>query len=262
MGVTPLDDPFGVNKIRRSGSNRVKDHLTQEEFMPRSPRLLIDGAIYHVVSRGVKQTQIFLEDPDRFDFLRLLKLTRDEQPFILHDYCLMSNHYHLLIQPLDASLSRIMHTVNSVYGNRFNKRHALTGHVLQGRFHSIPVETDAYLATVSRYIHLNPVVAGIVKRPEDYRWSNYRVTVEGLADSLADPSFILGYFGKDVGRQRLAYKQFVEEGMNLPQPLTDRVLWRMRQWGNPLRGHTHSAKIISRLGHTDTQLDDLSQIPQ
>ena len=203
--------------------------------MPRLPRLFVPDGIYHVISRGVKQSRIFQEDCDRMDFLRLIRLTRDDEPFILHDYCLMGNHYHLLLQPAGGSLSKIMQSINSVYSNRFNKRHGATGHVLQGRFHSIPVEADAYLTTVSRYIHLNPVRAGLVNRPEDYPWSNYRAMITGTPDSLADSRFVLGYFGYEVGRQRQAYKQFVEDGMNQPEPISDRVLWRMRQWGNPLK---------------------------
>jgi len=203
--------------------------------MPRPPRSLIPNGIYHVISRGVKQCRIFLENRDRLDFLRLIRLTRDDQPFILHDYCLLDNHYHLLLQPTRGVLSKIMQGINSVYANRFNLRHGLSGHVLQGRFHSIPVDTDAYLTTVSRYIHLNPVRAGLVQRPEDYRWSNYRAMIMGASDPLADPRFVLGYFGFEEGRQRQGYRRFVEDGMTRPEPVTDKVLWRMRQWGEPFK---------------------------
>jgi len=206
--------------------------------MARLPRIIIEGAIYHVISRGVKQSQIFLEDTDRIDFLRLLKLAQGKYPFTLHNRSLMDNHYHLLMQPHADTLSKIMHIVNSTYGNRFNIRHGMTGHVLQGRFHSIPVETDAYLATVSRYIDLNAVRAGLVKRPEDYAWSSYRSTIMGVPDPLVDPSYILGYFGKDIGRQRDSYRRFVEDLIEKPEPITDKVLWRMRSWGNPVGRQT------------------------
>jgi len=204
--------------------------------MARSPRIIIEDGIYHVISRGVKQSQIFLEDADRKDFLRLLKQAQEEYPFTLHNRCLMGNHYHLLIQPQSDTLSKIMHLVNSTYGNRFNKRHGVMGHVLQGRFHSIPVETDAYLTTVSRYIDLNPVRAGLVARPEDYAWSSYRSTILGLPDSLVDASFVLGYFGKEIDRQRDSYRRFVEDGIQKTEPITEMSLLRMRTWGNPL-GH-------------------------
>jgi len=203
--------------------------------MARPPRIIIEGGIYHVFSRGVKQCNMFLENADRYDFLRLLKIAQEEYPFTLHNRSLMDNHYHLLIQPQANTLSKIMHLVNSTYGNRFNKRHQITGHVLQGRFHSIPVETDAYLTTVSRYIDLNAVRAGIVTRPEDYPWSSYRSTILGIPDTLGDPSFVLGYFGKDVDRQREAYRRFVEDAIQKPEAITEKVLWRMRAWGNPWR---------------------------
>ncbi len=203
--------------------------------MARQPRIIIEGGIYHVISRGVKQCQIFLEEDDRYDFLRLLAVAKEKYPFTLHNRCLMDNHYHLLIQPQSDTLSKTMHLVNSTYGNRFNKRHGVTGHVLQGRFHSIPVEEDAYLTTVSRYIDLNPVRAGIVSRPEDYAWSSYRSILLGIPDSLTDPSFVLGYFGKEIGRQRTAYQQFVMDGIQKPEPINEKALWRKRTWGNPMR---------------------------
>ncbi len=204
--------------------------------MPRAPRQFIENGIYHVMSRGVKQSRIFRYDEDRLDFLRLVRLTQNDHPFILHDYSLMDNHYHLLLQPTIGSLSKIMQSINSVYSNRFNQRHGTTGHVLQGRFQSIPVETDAYLTTVSRYIQLNAYRAGIVSRPEDYRWSNYQATILGIADPIADPHFVLGYFGTNPARQREAYRRYVEEAMTQPEPVSEKVLGRMRSWGNPFKG--------------------------
>jgi len=208
--------------------------------MPRPPRLIVEGGIYHVISRGVKQAQIFLEDNDRKDSLRLIKLAQEEYAFTLHRYCLMDNHFHLLLQPEANTLSKIMHCINSTYGNRFNKRHGVTGHVLQGRFHSILVQGDAYMTTVSRYIDLNPVRAGIVDKPEDYRWSSYRATVLGLPEVLVDPSFLLGYFGKEPNRRRDAYRRFVEDMLQKPEPISEKILWKMRTWGNPL------AKLTTR----------------
>jgi putative transposase len=203
--------------------------------MPRAPRQFIENGIYHVISRGVKQSRIFLQDADRLDFIRLVHQTKSDEPFILHDYSLMDNHFHLLMQPTSGRLSKIMQSINSVYASRFNQRHHTSGHVLQGRFHSIPVETDAYLITVSRYIQLNAVRAGIVSRPEDYMWSNYRATISGAADPVADPRFVLGYFGADPAHQREAYRQYVEDGLARPEPVTKKVLWRMRQWGDPFK---------------------------
>src|SRR5437879_2161146 len=199
--------------------------------MPRAPRIDYPGLTYHLINRGVKQLPIFYDDHDRQRFMRLLCQTQNEFPFILHNYCLMTNHYHLLLQTVKHSLSKILQYFNGRYGALFNKRWHHVGHVFQGRFHSIVVDTDNYLTTVSRYIHLNPVRAGIVQKPEDYAWSNYRSIISSNTDPIADPSFLLGYFGMHPAGQRGAYRRFVEDALDKPEPIKDRVLLRMRYWG-------------------------------
>src|SRR5207302_1481711 len=124
-----------------------------------------------------------------------------------------------------------MQYFNGMYGAFFNKRNSHVGHVFQGRFHSIVVDTDHYFTTVSRYIHLNPVRAGLVQKPEDYAWSNYRSIMRGQSDPLADSSFLLGHFGKDPAEQRSTYCRFVEDALHKPEPITERILLRMRFWG-------------------------------
>jgi REP element-mobilizing transposase RayT len=201
--------------------------------MPRAPRIDIPGLIYHVTSRGVKQLPIFVEEVDHQHFLRLLSLARDVFPFRLHAYSLMTNHYHLLLQTLDQSLSKTMQYFKTCFAKWHNRKYGHGGHVFQGRFHSIPVEQDAYFTTVARYIHLNPVRAGMVKRPEDYAWSNYGRLVRGEADPFVDPSLLLGYFGSEVGKQREKYRRYVEEGLSKPEVVTERILKRLRCWGKP-----------------------------
>jgi putative transposase len=201
--------------------------------MPRAARIDIPGLIYHVTNRGVKQLPIFHYDRDRQQFLRFLSRTCLKFPFRLHAYCLMTNHYHLLLQTLEGSLSQTMHYFNSLFAGWFNDRYKEVGHIFQGRFHSIPVEEDAYFKVVSRYIHLNPVRAGMVKRPEDYPWSNYSRLIRGEPDGLVDPQFLLDYFMGDPSARREKYKRFVEEGMIQPEPITESALRRMRFWGRP-----------------------------
>ncbi len=142
----------------------------------------------------------------------------------------MTNHYHLLIRPLE-SLSRMMQFFSSRFAAWFNKKYRHSGHLFQGRFHSIPVEQDSYYTTVSRYIHLNAVRAGIVLRPEDYRWSNYGSLIEGRSDPIAQGGLVLDYFGADPVTQRLRYLRFVEEAIEKPEPISHTVLLRMRSWG-------------------------------
>jgi REP element-mobilizing transposase RayT len=188
--------------------------------------------VYHVTNRGVRRLPIFLDDSDRQQFLRLLRRTQDRFPFRLHAYCLMTTHYHLLLQTIDVSLSTTMHYFKTLFAGWFNRQYGHAGHVFQGRFHSLPVEEDAYFTTVSRYIHLNPVRAGMAQRPEDYPWSNYGRLIRGEADPLVDPRFLLGYFlGEDRGRQREKYRRFVEAGLEKPETVTEHALQRMRSWG-------------------------------
>jgi putative transposase len=201
--------------------------------MPRGPRIDVPGLTYHVISRGVKKLPIFLDDEDRQRFLRFMSQTRHEFPFRLHAYCLMTNHYHLLLQTLECSLSKTMQYFKKLYAIWFNRKYGHVGHVFQDRFHSIPIEEDTYFTTVSRYIHLNPVRAGIVLRPEDYAWSNYKRLISGEADPLVDPGFLLGYFGPNVAQQREKYRLFVEDMIHKPEPITEKVLQRMRFWGQP-----------------------------
>src|ERR1700730_10475081 len=110
--------------------------------MPRAPRIDIPGTVYHITSRGVKQLPIFHAEEDRQQFLRYLKLTQQEFPFRLHAYCLMTNHYHLLLQTLEQSLSKTMQVFKTFFAKWHNRQYGHIGHVFQGRFHSIPVEED------------------------------------------------------------------------------------------------------------------------
>lgn len=124
-----------------------------------------------------------------------------------------------------------MHYLNTLYSGWLNHKHQLVGHVFQGRFHSIPVEEDTYFKVVCRYIHLNPVRAHIVTRPEDYIWSDYRRLIRGEPDPLVDPSFLLNYFIGTFGDRREKYRLFVEDFVDKQEPVTDKVLQRMRFWG-------------------------------
>jgi REP element-mobilizing transposase RayT len=144
--------------------------------MARPLRIEFPGAIYHVTSRGNAQASIFLDDIGRSAFLAVLGLTMRRFNVICHAYCLMTNHFHLLLETPDANLSKAMRQFNSVYTQAFNRRHGRVGHVLQGRFKSIVVDRDAYLLELCRYIVLNPVRAGMVKEP----WLSTRGPVTGL----------------------------------------------------------------------------------
>lgn len=201
--------------------------------MPRAPRIDVLGLPYHITCRGVKKLPLFHTDEDRQQFLRFLSLTQKELPFDLHAYSLMTNHYHLLLQTVNYPLAKIMHHFQKSFAVWANRTHQQSGHVFEARFHSIPVQTDAYFTTVARYIHLNAVRAGLVTRPEDYPWSDYPDLLAGKPHALVKPGFLLDYFGRDISLQREKYKRFVDEAIERPEPITMARLRRMRYWGNP-----------------------------
>ena len=141
--------------------------------MARPLRITYPGAFYHVTSRGNEQKPVFKSIKDRTKFLEYLKSATERYSAVIHAYCLMDNHYHLLLETPSGNLSRIMAHINGAYTSYFNKKRDRAGHLFQGRYKAIVVEADEYAKELSRYIHLNPVRAGIVKMPEEYKWSNY-----------------------------------------------------------------------------------------
>lgn len=184
--------------------------------MARPLRIEFAGALYHVTSRGNAREPIFLDDGDRHAFLERLAEVVDRHRWLCHAYCLMTNHYHLLVETPAADLSRGMHLLNGVYSQRFNVRHERVGHVLQGRFTAILVERESHHFELARYVVLNPVRAGIVRAPEEYRWSSLRATV-GLDPAppwLATGALLVG-FGS-----RARYLAFVRAGIGLASPWT------------------------------------------
>jgi REP element-mobilizing transposase RayT len=154
--------------------------------MSRPLRLQLPGGIYHVTARGNARHSIFEDDDDCARFLIVLASTVARYRVRCHAYCLMGNHYHLLLQTLEANLSIAMRHLNGVYTQRFNRRHERCGHVLQGRFGAQLVDGDAYLREVCRYIVLNPVRAGLVAHPGEWGWSSFRAT----AGQTAAPGFL------------------------------------------------------------------------
>lgn len=187
--------------------------------MARPLRIEFPGAIYHVTSRGNAQASIFLDDIDRSTFLAVLGLTMRRFNVICHAYCLMTNHFHLLLETPDANLSKAMRQFNSVYTQAFNRRHGRVGHVLQGRFKSIIVDRDAYLLELCRYIVLNPVRAGMVKEPGKYPWSSYRATAGlGKKPGFLGVDWVLEQFGADRVQARKEYRLFVKAGLDAESP--------------------------------------------
>ncbi|MFB6803830.1 transposase [Peribacillus butanolivorans] len=162
--------------------------------MPRKPRIWYPGAMYHITSRGNRHSNIFLDDKDRLRYLHHLEETKEKYFFELHSYCLMTNHVHLLLETMQHPISDIMHKLNSRYAISFNRRHDHDGHLFQGRYHSVLIESIEQFTATSRYIHLNPVKANIVKNPAEYKWSSYKAFQIGKPNMHVNPTQILHYF--------------------------------------------------------------------
>ena len=144
--------------------------------MARPLRIEFPGAIYHVTSRGNAHQAIVEDDADRFEFFAVLTGVLERYGWLCHAYCLMDNHYHLMVETPDGNLARGMARLNGLYTQRFNRRHQRIGHLFQGRYKAILVERESYLLELCRYLVLNPVRAGLVRRAAAYRWSSYRAT--------------------------------------------------------------------------------------
>lgn len=178
--------------------------------MGRPLRIEYPGAYYHVTARGNEQRDIYKSRADRERFLDYLASATERYGAVIHVWCLMSNHYHLLIETPAGNLSQIMRHINGAYTNYFNTKRKRAGHLLQGRYKAILVDRDAYALELSRYIHLNPVRAGVSQRPEEYAWSSYRNYIGQLAvPGWLHRNEILAHFDSDEKR----YRAFVEDGL-------------------------------------------------
>jgi REP element-mobilizing transposase RayT len=163
--------------------------------MARPLRIAYPGAIYHVINRGHRRDRIFTCDDDRREFLRRLLLAVRKYRLILHGWCLMPNHFHLLLETPDANLSRAMHTFQSSYANWFRIKYRLVGSVFQGRYKAVLIENTEYLLTLLCYINLNPVRAKIVERPEKFPWSSHRIYLGAATDEMTTTARVLAEAG-------------------------------------------------------------------
>jgi len=214
--------------------------------MSRPIRIEFSDALYHVTARGDRREDIFDDDQDRLTFLASLEQVITQFNWICYGWCLMDNHYHLLIQTPDSNLSKGMRQLNGVYTQASNRRHQRVGHLFQGRFKAILVDSDAYLLELARYVVLNPVRAGIVKAPADWTWSSYRASM-GLEPSppwLAIDG-LLACFAKKRSLAQQRYAQFVTEGIQVDSPWTNlkgQVFLGDEQFVNRMQAHIQSGR--------------------
>ena len=180
--------------------------------MARPLRVEYPGAFYHVMNRGNAGEKLFRSKKDREKFLSYLKKTVERFSVKIHTYCLMPNHFHLLLETPEANLSKAIQWLNVSYAVYFNRRRQRFGHLFQGRFKSILVDADEYLKQLSRYIHLNPVRAKIVQYPSEYPWSSYPSYVgKGKTPDWLETEWLLFQFGKRKKESRKNYQNFVEK---------------------------------------------------
>jgi REP element-mobilizing transposase RayT len=220
--------------------------------MSRPIRIEFPDALYHVTARGDRREDIFEDDQDRLTFLKTLEQVINQFNWTCYAWCMMDNHYHLLIQTPDGNLSKGMRQLNGVYTQASNRRHRRVGHLFQGRFKAILVDKDAYLLELARYIVLNPVRAGMVKAPKDWAWSSYRASMglEPAPPWLAEDG-LLAMFAKRRSLAQQRYEQFVSEGIKVDSP-----------WAN-LKGQVFlgDEQFVTRMqAHIQTGKDDV-QIP-
>jgi putative transposase len=182
--------------------------------MARPLRIEYPGALYHVTSRGDRQEAIFDDDQDRTAFLNILGEVVAQFRWCCHAYCLMGNHYHLMIETPQGNLTKGMRQLNGVFTQWSNRRHRRSGHLFQGRYKAILVDRDAYFLELSRYIVLNPVRAAMVKHPRLWAWSSYGATIGTTpAPAWLTTDDLLAEFGNRRAGARRKYQEFVAEGM-------------------------------------------------
>lgn len=177
--------------------------------MPRSARRKSGSGIFHLMFSGINKQTIFEDDEDKERFLETIKRYKGICKYIVYGYCLMSNHVHLVLKENEETVSTIVKKICSSYVFWYNSKYGRSGHLFQDRYKSEPVEDDEYLATVLRYIHQNPVKAGLCKNLQDYRWSSFN---EYLSDpSIVDVDFVLDTFSDDAKEAKEIFVRYSNE---------------------------------------------------
>lgn len=221
--------------------------------MARPLRIEYPGALYHVTARGNARDTIFFDEPDRLTFLEVYAHVVQRFNWRCHAYCLMSNHYHFVLETPDANLSQGMRQLNGVYTQRVNRTHGRTGHVFQGRYTAILVEREAYLLTLCRYVVLNPVRAKLVRRAGEWPWSSYRATAgQAAGPPWLTSDWLLAQFGRTRQAAEEAYREFVSAGREEPS------IWEQLQQ----QAYLGSEAFIRGVHNRRPPGQDFSEIPR
>lgn len=221
--------------------------------MARPLRIELSGGLYHVTSRGDRREDIYFSEADREAWLALFAQVCARFNWICHAYCLMTNHYHLVIETPEGNLAQGMRQLNGVYTQMVNRTHGRVGHVFQGRYKAILVEKDSYLLELARYVVLNPVRAGMVSEVGAWPWSSYPAMIGQVPSPVwLQTDWILGQFAPQRDRARLGYLDFVCAGVGLPS------IW------NDLQGQIYlgSEVFIQRIQASLPPEQSLDEIPR
>lgn len=222
--------------------------------MARPLRIQYNGAFYHVSARGNEKKRIYFSNSDYEKFKHYINKARDKYKLVLHCYVLMINHYHLILETPNANLDKIMHYINSSYTNYVNRKMKRSGHLLQGRYKAILIDQDSYLLELSRYVHLNPVRAGMVQKPEDYPHSSYGSFISNRRDDIVYRDLILGIISKNENKSMRDYKHFAEDaiGKKIDTPLK-------KIYGGAIAGgDKFIGKVLGQLVNADLDKEDIS----
>jgi putative transposase len=222
--------------------------------MARPLRIEYPDAVYHVTSRGNARSDVFHSDQDREEFLIILDGVIKRFNWLCHAYCMMDNHYHLLIETPDGNLSLGMRQLNGIYTQKYNYLHGKTGHVFQGRYKAILVDKESYLLELCRYVVLNPVRAKMINKPEVWKWSSYRYSA-GIKKGppFLTTDWIVGHFSRNKAEAQKLYRKFVKEGINANSP------WNELQ-GQILLGEETFIERYRKLLHGKEQIKEIPRI--
>lgn len=187
--------------------------------MPQPPRIIADGAVYHVLTRGNNGQQVFHEAADHQRYLQLVASRARGQAIKVYHFALMPNHVHLVLEVARGpALSEAMHDISLTYALFYKRRYQYRGHLWQGRFKSLLIDQDRYLLACGRYVELNPVKAGLARDPADYAWSSYRTYAQGLDNPLIALNPLYDTLGATPRERQEYYRQFIHDGIRQSEP--------------------------------------------
>lgn len=215
--------------------------------MARPLRIFYEGAFYHITARGNDRKNIFLSRKDYEKFLSYVTDALHKFGMVLHAFVLMTNHYHLIVESPKANLSSFMHALNSAYTTYFNIKRGRSGHLFQGRYKAFVIDKDHYLLELSRYIHLNPIRAGMAERPEDYPYSSLRPYLFPKEESIVFRDLIWDMISKERKKAPQRYREFVASALlEKPRNPFEKV------YGGAILGETAFIKeVLQRLNDQD-----------